>query len=176
MPKDSEIELVKPFAKMDSEIHGQRHWSHVRRLGLELGNLLNLTDEQLRCIELFALTHDLARTNDGKNTVHSDDGSYLFVDVAKEVFPLLDGEQRGLIQICIKHHSDGITAEEAYLNQSFRHIAWREDDIINTVGCCWDADRLDLLRLGIEPNGKYMSTSVWEDVLPLARKLNGVEF
>jgi uncharacterized protein len=28
-----------------------------------------------------------------------------------------------------------------------------------TVGCCWDADRLNLWRLDIEPDTQYLSTS-----------------
>ena len=27
-----------------------------------------------------------------------------------------------------------------------------------TIGCCWDADRLDLGRVGIEPEAEYQST------------------
>ncbi|TML82741.1 MAG: hypothetical protein E6G09_09645, partial [Actinobacteria bacterium] len=27
-----------------------------------------------------------------------------------------------------------------------------------TIGCCWDADRLDLGRVGIEPDPELMST------------------
>jgi hypothetical protein len=27
-----------------------------------------------------------------------------------------------------------------------------------TIGCCWDADRLDLSRVGIEPDTELMST------------------
>jgi hypothetical protein len=39
------------------------------------------------------------------------------------------------------------------------------------MGCCW-ADRLDLLRLGIELDPRGMSTPLWDSLLHLSQRLN----
>lgn len=38
----------------------------------------------------------------------------------------------------------------------FHNHGMTSDDL--TIGTCWDADRLDLPRVGIRPEPKYMST------------------
>jgi hypothetical protein len=45
--------------------------------------------------------------------------------------------------------------------------------LIACVGSCWDADRLDLLRLGMMPHPDRMSTAHWESVLPQALHQHG---
>lgn len=89
----------------------------------------------------------------------------LFTDIADEILEI--------VKIAIHHHSDGMNAEEAlYEYPLIDKTAWSRESLLNTLGCCWDADRLDLLRLGIIPRETKMSTPYWHDVLPLAAKLN----
>lgn len=45
---------------------------------------------------------------------------------------------------------------------SERHTGGRTDDSV-TVLTCWDADRLDLGRVGIVPNPKYLGTKAARD-------------
>ena len=52
------------------------------------------------------------------------------------------------------------------------YSSWSRESVLNVIGCCWDADRLNLLRLGIIPDESKMSTPYWMDVLPFAAKLN----
>jgi hypothetical protein len=69
------------------------------------------------------------------------------------------------------HHLDKVQWRRHYLYASgrtarFKNCAragsrtWRgaKPDILNVMGCYWDADRLNLLRLGIEPEPHRMST------------------
>lgn len=60
------------------------------------------------------------------------------------VVSLSDNETRLLAYACT-HHSDGYT----------------EADV--TVQTCWDADRLDLGRVGIRPHPRYLCTSAARD-------------
>jgi hypothetical protein len=49
------------------------------------------------------------------------------------------------------HHTDGLTTDDPL------------------VGACWDADRLDLPRVGIAPVGRYLSTATARDGATIAR-------
>jgi len=46
-----------------------------------------------------------------------------------------------LLDYAIRHHVDGDVSDDP------------------TIGTCWDADRLDLGRVGIVPDERYMSTA-----------------
>ena len=46
-----------------------------------------------------------------------------------------------LLDYAIRHHVDGDVSDDP------------------TIGTCWDADRLDLGRVGIVPDEQYMSTA-----------------
>ena len=50
-----------------------------------------------------------------------------------------------LMEACAKHN-DGEVSEDP------------------TIGVCWDADRLDLLRVGIIPLDKYLSTKAGKEM------------
>ena len=50
-----------------------------------------------------------------------------------------------LIYAC-SYHANGQTSDDA------------------TIGTCWDADRLDLGRIGTIPSEEYMSTEVGKDI------------
>ena len=51
----------------------------------------------------------------------------------------LSGEQLDLLTHAARFHSDGLMHQDA------------------TIQSCWDADRLDLGRVGITPSKKYLS-------------------
>ncbi len=78
-----------------------------------------------------------------------------------------------VIKAAIHYHSHGYAADEAKYSGWFDDVGGDQGILLNTIACCWDSDRLDLLRLGIEPDPYRMSTPYWEELLPLARRLNG---
>ena len=166
------IDQLRRFTHFDSKLHGPAHWVRVHRFGLLLADGLNLGDRQARCVEVFAWTHDLARLDDGGGNQHAVDGAVHAFAVMDALFPDLGSDQRTLLSKAIRFHSDGVTADEAHFQGLLDLDEWTEDEVIDTVGACWDADRLDLLRLGIAPNQRYMSTDCWRDVLPYSRKLH----
>jgi uncharacterized protein len=57
---------------------------------------------------------------------------------------LSDGDLERLVYACV-HHSRDITQAEI------------------TVQTCWDADRLDIGRIGVKPRARYLCTSAAKD-------------
>lgn len=171
----SERELLaqlRRFTFFDSHLHGPAHWVRVHRFGLILADNMNLEESQARCVEVFAWTHDLARVDDGGGNQHALDGAAHAFPVMDALFDDLNAAERQLVSAAIRHHSDGMTADEAYFQGVLDIEGWTEDELVETVAACWDADRLDLLRLGVPPNARYMSTECWRDVLPYSQKLH----
>jgi hypothetical protein len=168
------IQKLESWRRFDSVLHGPAHWARVHRFGLALGRGLELNQSAMRCIEVFSWTHDLARVDDGGGRVHALDGADYLYEVAPEVFPALDPQELGVISRAIRHHSDGLTADVAWRQGLLSGCDWKPETVVLVTGCCWDADRLDLLRLGRKPRADKMSTPFWEDVYPLARRLHGM--
>ncbi|KPK51654.1 MAG: hypothetical protein AMS22_10545 [Thiotrichales bacterium SG8_50] len=167
------IKRLMPFAGHPrSRIHGPAHWARVHRFGQALSEHLDLSRDGTQCVAVFAWTHDLARIDDGGGNQHAHDGASLLDPAWATVFPDLSVEQVELVRTAVRYHSDGLTAEAAYYHGYFDHLGHDDDEVIAIIGCCWDADRLDLLRLGAQPKTRYMSTDGWRKVLPLAERLH----
>jgi uncharacterized protein len=128
--------LKLEFALNWRGIHGVRHWSRVRINGLYLAKLNGANTE---IIELFAFLHDSKRENDNEDPLHGQRGAE-FAETLRNTLIKLNDHDFELLKYACKYHSDGLT----------------EGDI--TVQTCWDADRLDLGRVGILPNPKYLCT------------------
>lgn len=168
-------DLIRKLEKLSSyrgTLHGPEHWIRVRQFGLELASLNHLNEWEAQCVEIFSLVHDLGRIDDGRDKDHPLLGAKIFVESACEYFPDLDGTQIKIIELAVKHHADGITSGEASNLGMFSDIEYDDEDVVTIVGCCWDADRLDLLRLWIQPKRKYMSTMNYETVLPYAMRVH----
>ena len=117
-------------------IHGYAHWQRVRENGLRLAELNGANPN---IIEYFAFTHDSQRHSDGFDLQHGSRATQFIRVHLKPLIQLNPVELDLLIQAC-DHHTGG---------QSHADI---------TVMTCWDADRLDLMRVGIRPNPKYLCT------------------
>ena len=126
----------------DSELHGAKHWERVRINGLLLAEK---TGASAMCVELFAMFHDCARDNDGIDPGHglrgAMEGNRILHDHGLRLPKALEHD---LFQAC-EHHSEGLTSDNV------------------NIGTCWDADRLDLFRIGVYPNPAYLSTSAAKD-------------
>ncbi len=117
-------------------IHGLSHWVRVLANGRKLARH---TGANLKVVELFAVFHDSCRLNDGGDPEHGIRGGRLAVEKRGEWFDISDGEMDLLFKACA-FHTDGAT----------------DGDI--TVQTCWDADRLDLGRVGITPRPDRLCT------------------
>ena len=138
-------ELIKTiraqFALDWHGIHGAPHWARVHENGLRLAES---TGANIAVVRLFAFLHDSRRTNDGYDPMHGTRGAQFAVQLRGRMFELQDAELKLLVAAC-RGHSDGLI----------------EADV--TVQTCWDADRLDLGRVGIEPHPAKLCTSAARD-------------
>ena len=116
--------------------HGVSHWARVRFNGLRLAALNNANST---VVELFAFMHDLRRRNDHFDPLHGPRAASLAEELNGRYFTISMEEQELLSIACHGH-----TRERTH------------DDV--TVRTCWDADRLDLGRVGIRPRAKYLCT------------------
>jgi uncharacterized protein len=121
----------------DSFIHGESHWQRVAAAGLTLLPETPGADPAL--VFLFALFHDSMRLNDNYDPEHGPRGAALARELRGEAFDLEEAEMGLLAFACEEHTNGGIGPDP-------------------TVGVCWDADRLNLWRVGIIPDPRFLST------------------
>ena len=123
-------------------IHGAPHWSRVRENGLRLAAV---TGARTTVVEAFAFVHDSCRVDDNTDPEHGlRAGEFARWLAAREKLILVPDELELLVRAC-EGHSSGMTVEDI------------------TVTTCWDADRLDLGRVGIRPNARYLCTEPAKD-------------
>jgi uncharacterized protein len=141
----------------DSPIHGESHWQRVAAAGLAL--LPETPDADPALVFLFALFHDSMRLNDNHDPLHGPRGAALAGELRGEVFDLEDAEMALLGFACEEHTNGGVSSE-------------------TTVGVCWDADRLNLWRVGRRPDPRLLSTEAArsEERIVWARHLQGEYF
>ncbi|MCB1705574.1 MAG: hypothetical protein KDI17_11960 [Halioglobus sp.] len=90
------------------------------------------TGANVRVVEYFAFIHDLGRHNDDHDPEHGERAAAIAENIAGDLIELAADELALLTEAC-RGHSDGHTLADV------------------TVMTCWDADRLDLGRVGIRP-------------------------
>jgi uncharacterized protein len=132
----AEAVLEKSTGK-DSSIHGESHWQRVAAAGLTLLPETPGADPAL--VFLFALFHDSMWLNDGHDPLHGPRGAALARELRGGPFELEDEEMDLLAFACEEHTNGGVDPDP-------------------TVGVCWDADRLNLWRVGIKPDPRFLST------------------
>lgn len=91
-------------------------------------------------IQWFAFTHDLARVDEYTDIGHGARAAALLPSL-NDQFMGLSPLQMQLLETACRGHSDGARIADP------------------TVMVCWDADRLDLARVGIEPNPQKLCTA-----------------
>jgi uncharacterized protein len=138
------------FALDWSGVHGAPHWARVRENGLRLAAH---TGARVDVIELFAFLHDTQRRNDGYDPDHGKRAADFAGAQCGVLFTLDD---QGLTLLChaCTGHSDGLI----------------EADI--TIQTCWDADRLDLGRVGFTPDPDKLCTTAARDPLMIEWAFN----
>lgn len=126
-----------------SSIHGPSHWERVERFGLYLSQKSGADQNVVR---LFAIFHDCKRFNDAKDNKHGLRGANVAKLVRNKCFGLSDKLFDLLYEAC-ENHTD---------------ILFHEDP---TIGTCWDADRLDLRRIGRQPDVAYLNTGIAKTIV-----------
>jgi uncharacterized protein len=128
------IRILSP--SRGSAIHGESHWRRVAAHGLYLADEIG-ADRLV--VLLFGMFHDSMRFNDGQDPDHGIRGGFLASCLNDELIGLSE-ERLDLLDLACRDHTSGTTTDEP------------------TIGACWDADRLDLVRLGVDIDNAAMST------------------
>lgn len=124
------------------QIYGREHSKRVFQNGLILSAS---TGANVKVVQLFAMFHDIRRHNDGHDPDHGKRASDLLRTIRRNTpttpTDLNDTEFEELCSACENHTSLHKTGNI-------------------TVDTCFDADRLDLTRIGITPSPERMATEI----------------
>lgn len=144
-----------------SPLHGLSHWLQVARNGLRLLDRDPSADPLV--VLLFSILHDSQRVTDGHDPDHGKRAAvYVRQQASSGQLELNERQHKLLVAACYGHSRGTVTTDP-------------------TIGTAWDADRLDLPRVGLQPAPALLSTlheplppvttrggaglDEWEDVL-----------
>jgi uncharacterized protein len=122
-----------------SPLHGEEHWRSVGNVGMEVGAATPGAD--LGLVFLFSLLHDAVRWSDLGDSGHGRRSSELVRELNGEGLLDLPEEAKRLLASACLLHSEGARSSDP------------------TIGTCWDADRLNLWRIGSRPDPALLSTA-----------------
>ena len=122
-------------------VHGAPHWARVRLNGLAIAAR---SGARIDVIELFAFFHDSCRHNDYGDRRHGSRAVDFAHALRGELFQIDSAGFDLLAEACRTHSDGGMTGDL-------------------TVRACWDADRLDLWRVGITPDPRRLATAEARD-------------
>ncbi len=117
-------------------IHGASHWARVRDNGLKLAPL---TGARVDLIEYFAFLHDSCRISDRGDPGHGPRAAQLAKELRHTHIALDDSAFDQLLR-ALEGHTGGDTPGD------------------ETIATCWDADRLDLGRIAVIPDPRFLVT------------------
>ena len=139
------LAVVRPQFRLDFHegIHGLPHWARVWHHGRALAASLDVNPAVLAW---FAFLHDSQLHNDRRDPQHGDRAADFAVGLRRDgvIVELNDVEFEHLCE-AMRLHSDGHTESEP------------------AIIACWDADRLDLGRVRINPDPKKLCTAYGRD-------------
>jgi uncharacterized protein len=143
------LDLIKQDFKIDFYgDHGIEHW---QRVYLNTQLLSKYYGVQSKVFELFSILHDSKRENEYRDINHGKRASeFVKVLIEKKMIILNDVDQQRLIYAC-KNHTKSDKKDKLY------------KDLI--IQICFDSDRMDIGRVGIIPNEKYLSTDYAKELI-----------
>lgn len=119
-------------------VHGIGHWKRVERNGL----LLATEEVNVKVVRLFAYLHDHKRLDDGWDMEHGQRAAENLDNIRQTLLAGLTDEEFGMLRRACMEHS--ITQRTG----------------IPTIDACFDADRLDLPRVGYRPDPLRMASEL----------------
>ena len=116
--------------------HGISHWDRVYENGMKL-----VTDDvDPVVVQYFAYLHDSCREDDGNDRLHGERAADWIETLRETLLRHLTDQQFNKLQEACRYHTVMSKTGDA------------------TVDACFDADRLDLWRVGIKPDPERMAT------------------
>ena len=128
--------VTSQFRCGEQSLHGPTHCRRVERNGLLLARQTGAHEMGVR---LFAWFHDSLRVNESHDPGHGRRGAAFASLLRGKAFQLPNPEFQLLLYACTWHTDEDHTDDP-------------------TLGTCWDADRLDLGRVGIVPIARFLNT------------------
>ena len=141
-------EILRGYVLPLHGYHGVVHWARVLENGIRVA-AANGGDAEV--VRLFALFHDSRRVNEDVDHGHGTRGGDLARSLRGTLVHLNDARFDLLYDACALH-TDGHTTGDP------------------TLLACWDADRLDLGRVGIVPKPELLCTDMARALLPWAHE------
>lgn len=139
MNKEINIQKIIDYVSSNwhlGPIHGIGHWRRVERNGL-----LIATDKvNINIVRLFAYLHDHKRIEDGYDLEHGLRAAENLDNLRESLLSELTENEFSMLKTACKEHS--ITNSTG----------------IPTIDACFDADRLDLPRVGYKPDPSRMAS------------------
>jgi len=127
------------------------HWARVLENGLRIAET---TGADTEVVELFAIFHDARRVNEYIDDDHGLRGGEL-AHALRGSLVLLDNTRFELLYEACRLHTNGLIDGDP------------------TLRTCWDADRLELGRVGIEPLPHRLCTDAARALVPWAHARAG---
>jgi uncharacterized protein len=127
-----------------SGTHGLAHWAGVAAAGALLAASTPGADPEV--IDLFAWLHDSRRENELADPRHGWRAAMYAKRLREQGAIELDSGQAYALAVALEEHDQGKVSDP------------RESPDQATIAVCWDADRLQLPRVGITPDPALMST------------------
>lgn len=119
-------------------VHGINHWARVYYNGMEIAQF---NKANRKVVKYFAFLHDIKREDEFTDPEHGLRASN-FIDKIKDKFLTdLDNHEIGILKTACAIHNTNMTSNDI------------------TIQTCLDADRLDLARVGIMPDERYLQTA-----------------
>lgn len=133
----------------DSDIHGLAHWRQVEFNGLLLAKK---TKADIVVVRLFALFHDSKRESDGYDETHGRRGAEFAKQCREQkLFEITDEQFQKLYHACANHTTERSSGDP-------------------TIDTCYDADRLDLGRVGFRLNPAKMASAAGAQIAAFSLK------
>lgn len=156
-----------------SVLHGPRHWRDVARIGKLLSIEEGIRDDLALGVFCFAAIHDSQRLSEVEDPDHGQRAAFS-MDMIAPPNAIVAGELRERLRFALIYHDKGFTnrlEDDPPLHAGDVSITFRD----KLVSVCWDADRLTIGRVGIEPEAEYMSTDAVRNCFPeFVQMANGV--
>ena len=121
----------------ESHCHGVDHWTKVAEHAVNFASETKGAD--ITVAHLFGLLHDFKRSDDEQCFKHGVDSAKAIYKIRKTLLKKLSKKQFNTLVEAIKYHPDGKVSDDP------------------TIGCCWDADRVELPRVGIDVSLEYIT-------------------
>ena len=133
--------MASQYQLNHNDFHGIEHWFRVvingRLIAAEVG-------ADFEVVAHFALLHDVMRKDERLDLLNGDRSAEFASSISGSWIQLNTFQMHQLTEAC-RDHSMGRLSKDL------------------TIQVCWDADRLDLGRIGTVPNHNYFSTKIARD-------------